>query len=63
LNAIDGKTKLNALNTIKITESLDANGMQFPIIITQKGKDKFKSYISFQGLDIVQPGATGGKVF
>ena len=62
LNAIGGKAKLNALTSIKITGNVDANGMQFPIVIIQKGKAKFKSYISFQGLDIVQPAATDGKV-
>jgi zinc protease len=62
LKAIGGKEKLNALNSIKISGNINANGMEFPIVIVQKGKTKFKSYISFQGLDIVQPAATDGKV-
>jgi hypothetical protein len=62
LQAIGGRDKWKTIRTLRIKGNIKANGMEFPIVILQKGTQKFKSYISFQGMDIVQPAATDGKV-
>lgn len=61
INAVGGEASLRAINSVKMTGQANANGMEFPMVILQKGKTKFKSYISFQGMDIVQPAAYDGE--
>ncbi len=61
LGKVGGAEKLAQIKSIKMTGNASSQGMEFPITILAKGKDKYKSFVSFQGMDIVQPAAYDGK--
>jgi outer membrane lipoprotein-sorting protein len=60
LDKIGGKENLQKLESIKKEGIANTNGMEFPITILAKGKDHFKSFINFQGMEIVQPASYDG---
>ncbi len=55
-----GKENMEKLKTVKMTGLANSNGMEFPMTILMKGKSKFKSFVTFQGMDIVQPASYDG---
>ncbi|MFT5885856.1 MAG: zinc protease [Arcticibacterium sp.] len=61
IGAVGGEANLLAIKSVKMSGQANASGMEFPMVILQKGKTQFKSYISFQGMDIVQPAAYDGE--
>ena len=61
IEKIGGADNLNKIKTIKMTGNASTQGMEFPVTILAKGKNKYKSFVSFQGMDIVQPAAYDGK--
>ncbi|HLG35516.1 MAG TPA: outer membrane lipoprotein-sorting protein [Bacteroidia bacterium] len=57
--AMGGKEKLAALQTAKITSSLDMQGMKLPIIVTVVNNKSVRSELTFQGMTQVSA-MTGG---
>lgn len=61
LEKVGGKEKLLKLTSLKMEGEANTNGMEFPLTILMKGKDHYKSYVSFQGMEIVQPASYDGE--
>ncbi|WP_304234575.1 hypothetical protein [Jiulongibacter sediminis] len=61
IEKIGGKENLEKLQSIKMEGDANTNGMEFPLTILLKGKDHYKSFVSFQGMEIVQPASYDGE--
>lgn len=60
LEKTGGAEHLGDFSTVKLIATANSNGMEFPLTILQKGKTKMKSFITFQGNEIVQPASYDG---
>ncbi|MGK0138337.1 MAG: hypothetical protein ACI9DJ_001793 [Algoriphagus sp.] len=61
IDAVGGEANLLALKSVKMSGQAKTSGMEFPMVILQKGKTLFKSYIIFERMDIVQPASYDGE--
>ncbi|MGR3809827.1 hypothetical protein [Jiulongibacter sp. NS-SX5] len=60
IQKMGGSEKLDNLTSVRMEGTANTNGMEFPMTILLKGKDHYKSFVSFQGMDIVQPASYDG---
>jgi outer membrane lipoprotein-sorting protein len=56
---IGGKDKWKAVTSMKTTGKAKAQGMEFPVVMSQKAPNKMKLAITFQGKEMTQPAFDG----
>jgi outer membrane lipoprotein-sorting protein len=61
LKKVGGTENLRKITTIKMEGTASSQGMDLSFTVLSKGKNKYKSYLSFDGMEIVQPASYDGK--